>query len=65
MLAAEMDATSEATTVIGRSLSDLLGEADRLRNLVEATQGDAITESYVDRVRDRGWTSSTSAWPRF
>jgi SAM-dependent methyltransferase len=50
MLAAEMEATSEATSVIGRSLSDLLGEADRLRNLVEASQGDAISDSYVQRV---------------
>jgi SAM-dependent methyltransferase len=54
MLAAEMDATSEATTVLGRSLSDLLGEADRLQEMILAAQGDAITEAYVDRVRDRG-----------
>jgi SAM-dependent methyltransferase len=50
MLTDEMEASSEATTVIGQSLSDLLGEADRLRNLIEAYQGDAISDSYVERV---------------
>ena len=54
MLIAEMDSTSEATTVLGRSLTDLLGEADRLQEMILAAQGDAITEAYVDRVRDRG-----------
>jgi SAM-dependent methyltransferase len=54
MLAAEMEGSSEATTVLGRSLSDLLGEADRLRELILAAQGDAITESYVERIVDSG-----------
>ena len=49
-LAAEMEARSEETTVLGRSLADLLGETDRLRELVASAQGDAITVSYVERV---------------
>ena len=50
MLAAEIEASSEATAVLGRSLSDLLGEADRIGELIRSTQGEAISEDYVERI---------------
>jgi hypothetical protein len=34
----EIEASSELATIVGRSLSDLLGEADRLREMLEALQ---------------------------
>jgi hypothetical protein len=40
---ADMDANSELATIVGRSLSDLLGEAERLRELLEAMSSQAPT----------------------
>jgi hypothetical protein len=49
VLTAEIETTTEATAVLGRSLADLLGETDRLRNLVES-HVQAFSDPHVERV---------------
>jgi hypothetical protein len=40
---ADLEANSELSTIVGRSLADLLGEVERLRELLEATRPQAAT----------------------
>jgi Caenorhabditis protein of unknown function, DUF268 len=49
LLNAEIETTTEATAVLGRSLADLLGETDRVRDLIESHVL-AFSDPHVDRV---------------